>query len=76
MRGWRLVIGAMRDDGANDRILDELEGCTLCLRGMVLALASMTGEFYAGMASGNKGLALAVAEKQLAKAIDDARREI
>lgn len=77
VRSWRLVIASLRDDGdASSRILDELEGCALCLKGMVRGFAAMYASVWLSMAQENKALAITEAEKQLANSVDEARPHV
>jgi hypothetical protein len=74
LRGWRLLVANMRDDtDTSNRILNEVEGCALCLHLMIVFLAAMAAS---NMTATNKDLAITVAEKQLAQFVDAAKREL
>jgi hypothetical protein len=73
MHGWRLIVSSLRDDDATtDQTLDEVEGCSEWLRGLVQFLAGSTASAFAQIAGGD-GPAIARAEQLLAKAIEEAR---
>jgi Protein of unknown function (DUF2510) len=75
LRGWRLIVAAMRDDG-DDNILNEIEGCALCLTLMVAFCANAAGSVAISLANEHKALAITLAEKQLAEYVDEARRQL
>jgi hypothetical protein len=73
MHGWRLIVASLRDDDATtDQTLDEVEGCSECLRGLVQFLAGSTASAFAPIAGGD-GQAIARAEQLVAKAIEETR---
>ena len=78
LRGWRLVVAAMRedDDDASGSILDEVEGCVLCLRLMVSFLSSTAASLTVGVAGDNQDLAVAQAEKMLREYTETARKQL
>jgi hypothetical protein len=77
VRGFRLLAAATRDErAAFDQILDELEGCRLCLEAMVTFGFFVAGGMATTVAHGNKALAIQQAEKRLKQSVDEAQRQM
>jgi hypothetical protein len=78
LRGARMILAALRDeqDDSRDRILDEVEGCVLCLRFMAHFLASATSSVFMGFAGNNKALAVQQAEKQVREYVEAAQKQL
>jgi hypothetical protein len=77
VRGFRLLAAAIRDEGAAiDQILDELEGCPLCLRGMVTFGVFAAAGMATTVAHENRALAIQQAEKLLKQSVDEAQRQM
>lgn len=78
LRAWRVIVAALHDDDddAIGRILDELDGCVVCLKYMVIFIASSEASIMISLARNDKARAIAQAEKQLGEYIETARRHI
>lgn len=73
VRGWRLILASLHDDDdASNQILNEVEGCPACLRGLVRWLAGSTSSAFVSIACGSEEAAIRQTEKLLAAAIDEA----
>jgi hypothetical protein len=77
VRAWRLNVAELRDDrDAMKTIALELEGCAFCMGLIVQFLLGMTKSSLIHAAQGTIAPAVAAAEKELAKAVDEVRQQM
>ena len=78
LRGFRMIAATLRDedDNARGRILDEVEGCAVCLNLIALYLSSAAGSAFMSIAGDNKAFAITQAEKQLKEYVQAAQEQL
>jgi hypothetical protein len=78
LRGFRMIAATLRDedDNARGRILDEVEGCAVCLNLIALYLSSAAGSAFMSIAGDNKAFAITQAEKQLKEYVEAAQEQL
>lgn len=75
VRGWRLFTAQLREDSAGvDQILNEIDGCPLCLLLYVHYFLGMAASNGLTIANGNRAAAIAQADKMLPDYVNKARK--
>ncbi|KAA1248225.1 hypothetical protein F0Q45_21765 [Mycobacterium simiae] len=73
VRAWRLILASLQDDGdSTERIIDEVEDCPACLRGLIEFLAGSTSSAFTTIAGGSRTAAINRTEELLSEAIEEA----